>query len=99
MLRTGKWKYVYHDNAPDQLFDLQSDPDELRDLIKVKDYQNVALDLRKRTLENWNLEAIRTRMTKNANDKAMLRSWAETVCPEDALRWEFDPDTNWLEGH
>lgn len=32
MIRRGRWKLVYHAEAPHQLFDLGSDPDELRDL-------------------------------------------------------------------
>ena len=99
MLRTGKWKYVYHDGAPDQLFDLEADPDELCDLVDVKAYQDIASDLKAKVLENWTPATIRTRMAKNAKDKAILRSWAETVRPGDALRWEFDPDINWLAGH
>ncbi|MHC4432588.1 MAG: sulfatase-like hydrolase/transferase [Planctomycetota bacterium] len=99
MLRTGRWKYIYHEGAPDQLFDLQSDPDELHDLIGVVDYHDVASELQRRVLEDWNPATIRTRMTKNAKDKVILRSWAEAVRPEDVLRWEFDPDINWVEGY
>jgi choline-sulfatase len=32
MLREGRWKLVYHVGMPAQLFDLERDPDELRDL-------------------------------------------------------------------
>jgi arylsulfatase A-like enzyme len=32
MVRTHRWKYVHFDGFPAQLFDLQSDPNELRDL-------------------------------------------------------------------
>ena len=32
MLRLGRWKYVHHVDGPSELFDLDTDPDELRDL-------------------------------------------------------------------
>ena len=32
MLRLGRWKYVHHVDGPPELFDLDTDPDELRDL-------------------------------------------------------------------
>jgi choline-sulfatase len=32
MLRLGRWKYVHHVAAPPELFDLETDPDELCDL-------------------------------------------------------------------
>jgi choline-sulfatase len=33
MLRLGRWKYVHHVDGPPELFDLDTDPDELRDLV------------------------------------------------------------------
>jgi choline-sulfatase len=33
MVRQGRWKFIYYVDAPDQLFDLEADPDELRNLI------------------------------------------------------------------
>lgn len=99
MLRTERWKYVYHDGGPDQLFDMQADPDEVHDLIDSSDQQQVASDLRQRILEDWDPATIRTRMAKHAKDKTALRAWAEAVGPEDTLRWKFDPDVNWVEGY
>ena len=32
MIRRGKWKYLHYVEAPNQLFDLDSDPDELRNV-------------------------------------------------------------------
>jgi choline-sulfatase len=32
MLRRGRWKYLHYEGYPGQLFDLESDPDELVDL-------------------------------------------------------------------
>ena len=32
MLRRGRYKYIHYVEAPDQLFDLESDPQELSDL-------------------------------------------------------------------
>ncbi|MEQ8193969.1 MAG: sulfatase-like hydrolase/transferase, partial [Rhodospirillales bacterium] len=34
MVRDGDWKLIYHANEPAQLFDLASDPREIRDLIE-----------------------------------------------------------------
>ena len=32
MLRTNKWKYIYYKGFPAQLFDLENDPEEFKDL-------------------------------------------------------------------
>ena len=37
MLRDRRYKYVYHVNAPAQLFDLTADPDEFNDLARYPD--------------------------------------------------------------
>ena len=34
-VRQGPWKYIHNANAPDQLYDLQSDPDETRNLAET----------------------------------------------------------------
>ena len=44
MIRNGKWKYVYFVQYPDrpELFDLESDPEELRDLGTDKAHRSEA---------------------------------------------------------
>lgn len=46
MIRHGKWKYVYYVHYPDrpQLFDLESDPEELKDLGSDPAHRAVAKD-------------------------------------------------------
>nr|WP_233265044.1 sulfatase-like hydrolase/transferase [Halomarina oriensis] len=41
MLRQGRYKYVYYPDNPDQLFDLESDPDELTNLAGTPEYTDV----------------------------------------------------------
>ena len=36
MVRRGKWKLLYYSQAPNQLFDLETDPDELDNLYEKK---------------------------------------------------------------
>ena len=43
MIRKGKWKYIHHVDAPHQLFDLDRDPDELKNVYKA--HPAVAVDL------------------------------------------------------
>ena len=55
-LRSGKWKYVKCALDPDQLFDLDADPQELRNLANVEKMQEVAARLRRIADEKWNLD-------------------------------------------
>jgi len=45
MIRKGKWKLIYYIGAPNQLFDLESDPNELKNL--AGDRPDVASELEK----------------------------------------------------
>ena len=50
MLRTQKYKYVSRLYESDELYDLEKDPHELRNLISDKRYSRVAAELREKTL-------------------------------------------------
>ena len=41
MLRTDKWKYIYHKGFPAQLFDLENDPEEFKDLGKSTQHSKI----------------------------------------------------------
>lgn len=51
MLRGERWKYVYYKGFPPQLFDMQSDPDELTDLGRHPDYEDVRRQMLEKLLE------------------------------------------------
>ncbi len=51
MLRDGQYKYVYYPDHPDQLFDMESDPDELTNLADEDAYRPVVDRLRQRLRE------------------------------------------------
>jgi choline-sulfatase len=40
MIRFGRWKYCYYVERPPQLFDLEADPEELRDVAADPQYRN-----------------------------------------------------------
>jgi len=50
-VRTDRWRYVYWLDAPEQLFDLQSDPDELQDLGRDDGSAGVRRGLRDQLLD------------------------------------------------
>jgi arylsulfatase A-like enzyme len=50
-LRTPRWRYVYWLDEPEQLFDLQADPDELQDFGRDASSQVVRAGMRQRLLD------------------------------------------------
>jgi choline-sulfatase len=49
MVRKGRWKLIEHTEAPHQLFDLASDPDELRNLAdeRPRELRDLKAELRR----------------------------------------------------
>jgi len=47
MLRQGPYKYVYYPHNPDQLFDLEEDPDEMNNLAQDPSYGSLLLRLKR----------------------------------------------------
>jgi choline-sulfatase len=41
MLRRGQYKYVYYPDNPDQLFDLDADPNETRNLASAPEHETL----------------------------------------------------------
>lgn len=52
MARNSRWKYVYHQAFPPQLFDMQNDADELIDLGANPEYKAICSGM-KDTIFNW----------------------------------------------
>jgi arylsulfatase A-like enzyme len=41
MIRTDRWKYVYNPCSVDELYDLESDPQELRNLAPLLGFKHI----------------------------------------------------------
>lgn len=61
MVRTERWKFIFHDHFDPQLFDLKEDPKELYDLGNSEDHEQVRKQMTEQ-LGQW-LRARRTRST------------------------------------
>ena len=46
MIRNKKWKYIYYKGFPAQLFDLENDPDEFKDLGQSKDHSSIREEMK-----------------------------------------------------
>ena len=63
MIRTDRWKYVHYEGYRPQLFDLDNDPKEVRDLGDDPAYQEVRVTLQDRLFEWYRTRANRTTMS------------------------------------
>lgn len=96
MLRRGRFKYCYYHGFPDQLFDLEADPDEMHDRARDSVFREQRDGLREAVLANWDPDAIGAAIKARNEEKAVLSAWAKSVEPVDKYRWETRAEDNWL---
>jgi len=87
-LRDGRWKLNRCALDPDQLFDLEADPEERRNLVNVPEHQDILQNMRKMVEELWDLDKY---------DADVRESQARRLVVYEALRkggyypWDFQP--------
>ncbi|MGV6811665.1 MAG: choline-sulfatase [Brevirhabdus sp.] len=87
-LRYGKWKYTRCALDPDQLFDMEADPQELTNLAEQPAHQGTRTSLKAKSEARWDLDAF---------DASIRASQARRWVVYEALRqggyfpWDYQP--------
>jgi choline-sulfatase len=100
MIRNGRWKYVYFVRYPErpELFDLESDPEELRDLGTDKAHRAVRDECHARLLALLNPEEVDRKAKRrqaelvaaNGGREAVIRRGSFAYSPPPGFKAEFD---------
>ncbi|MCZ7644126.1 MAG: sulfatase-like hydrolase/transferase [Planctomycetota bacterium] len=88
MIRQGRWKlWTYQGDAQPALFDLESDPAELKDLGGAPEYAEIRAKLLKRIGEVWDGEAVARENARAQAEVRVIEAWGRAVAPphEDTL--------------
>ena len=84
MIRRAQYKYVYCHIDPEQLFDLDNDPNELVNLATNPEYADLLRSFKKETLARWDSDALtqdvvisqrRRRLIVSAMNKGKKTTW------------------------
>lgn len=97
MLRRGPRKLIWYQGYPPQLFNLDDDPRELRDLAADPKHAAVRAQLETRLLAGWNPAEIAACMRMRRRDKDVIGAWAAATHPPDAYRWTLLAEQNRLD--
>ncbi len=73
MIRQGKFKYTYIHGYGGQLFDLDSDPDELNNLIGNRRHTQLIAELRGKIFTHFDPEQIESRLHQSLKDRMIIQ--------------------------
>jgi len=90
MIRKGKYKYIYIHNNEAQLFDLENDPGEWKNLSGNPKYKDIEDDLRTCILKEFNPEKIEE-VVRESLQKRMLIKEAMKIT---GTKWDYYPYFN-----
>ena len=97
MIRRGPWKLIHYHRHRPQLFDLQDDPDELRDLAEDPKFSSIREDLTTRVLAGWDGDAIEAEHALKREQSQILRQWARVTHPREQYRWPITREMHYLD--
>jgi choline-sulfatase len=88
MLRRGRFKYVYTHGHPDQLFDMESDPNELANIAARE--PAVLSQMRQRVLARWNPEVITQQVLGSQARRKFINGLPEKLQPA----WDYQAEVD-----
>ena len=97
MVRREDWKLIFYDGQPSQLFNLADDPDELNDLIDSPEHAEIARRLTGMVLDGWDPEWVDAQIREQSANLEILVPWAKNTAPADTVRWQLDPEWDYLD--
>ena len=73
MIRRGHFKYITGTDSPPQLFDLESDPDELTNLAGDPAHAEIAAAFAAEVAERWDVEALTDKVILNQQRRLLVQ--------------------------
>ena len=88
MLRKGAWKFIHSEPDPDQLFDLESDPHERRNLAAVPRHAELVKNFRHVLASRFDASATKRKVMQSQKARHMLFA---ALKKGDYFPWDFQP--------
>jgi choline-sulfatase len=88
ILRKGRYKYVYCETDPGMLFDLESDPRELRNLCNDPRSSGIQREMESAILTHWNPAELKARILASQRQRLFLH---KALSRGRHVPWDYQP--------
>ena len=95
MIRRGGLKYIHCDADPPQLYDLNADPLEKRNLAQDAEYAQAADAFAKEVRERWDSEKLRRDVIETQKSRRLLHAAMEAhIGDSKPEHWDYNPPSD-----
>jgi choline-sulfatase len=88
MIREGPYKFIWCEDDPDQLYDLENDPHELVNLAERASHAEVCSAFRDAVAARWDTAELRRRVLESQRERHLV---AEALGAGRSTSWDFQP--------
>lgn len=88
MVRRGRYKYIYSRPDPEQLYDLEADPNELNNLAGQPEYQEVRRAFHARLEAHWDIETLHQQVLDSQRRRLLVN---RALGAGRHTPWDFQP--------
>jgi choline-sulfatase len=88
MLRKGRYKFTFVEHDPPQLFDVEGDPDELRDLASDASHRHVVEDFEREVRARWDMPRLKREILSSQRRRRFIY---KALTTGEFAPWDFQP--------
>ncbi|MCP5094411.1 MAG: choline-sulfatase, partial [Chloroflexi bacterium] len=88
MIRNGRFKYIYSQPDPEQLYDLVADPHELHNLAADSSYQQIRTDFYDKVMAQWDSKTLHEQVLASQKRRRFVQ---KALMNGRYTPWEFQP--------
>lgn len=100
MVRFGPWKFNYYHGWQPELFNLQDDPGETKNLSGMPRHRSLLQRSTEVVLRDWNPAQVSECMQRRPRERALFAAWVNTTSPpEPDPLWFSGPLENWVDNN
>jgi len=88
MIRRGRYKYIHCDADPPMMFDLDTDPHELTNIVDDPDHHAIRVELEGAVDERWSLSDVDTAVRRSQKERAVV---SDALLIGEQTSWDHQP--------